>query len=337
MIELENKEHNMSFRVRRILVAIRDEKRVPRGQLQKAATLARASGARLELFHAINEPQALDALRRGVVAGHPTREIMNEITRRSEQRLTKLGASKELRGLKVTCAATWDFPPHEAVIRRVLASDADLVVAAAQPREVGGRLLLANTDWELIRHCPCPVLVVKSGGAYRRPAVIAAIDPFHAHDKPAALDRQILEAGRYIARELRGTAHAFHAYMPLTLVVPASASQGLALMLPPEAEDVHSAQVAKMFESVASRYGIPPRRQHLHMGVVADELESVVKGTGAQIVAMGAVSRSGMRKFFIGSTAERVLDRLNCDLLIVKPRGFKTRVARQISTAWLRG
>jgi universal stress protein E len=34
------------------------------------------------------------------------------------------------------------------------------------------------------------------------------------------------------------------------------------------------------------------------------------------------VSRRGLDRVFLGSTAERVLDRLPCDLLIIKPEGF---------------
>jgi universal stress protein E len=327
----------MTFRIRRILVAIRDERRAPRGQLRKAAAIARASGARIELFHAINEPQALDALRRGSAAGHPIREIMSALTQRAQKRLARLAAPRDFKGLKVTRRATWDFPPHEAIIRHALATDADLVIAGVQPRERGGRLLLANTDWELIRHCPCAVLIVKTARAYRKPAVIAAIDPFHAHDKPAALDRDILKAAGYVARELRGALHAFHAYMPLTIVAPAPAGQPLAVAFPLEVEAEHSALIARTFDGVAARNGIPPRRRHLHMGVIADELASVVKGTRATIVVMGAVSRSGLRHFFIGSTAEALLDRLDCDLLVVKPGNFRTRVPRRASLAWLKG
>jgi universal stress protein E len=44
---------------------------------------------------------------------------------------------------------------------------------------------------------------------------------------------------------------------------------------------------------------------------------------------MGAVSRSALRRLLIGNTAERVLDELGCDVLIVKPRGFKTTVPRR--------
>jgi universal stress protein E len=38
---------------------------------------------------------------------------------------------------------------------------------------------------------------------------------------------------------------------------------------------------------------------------------------------MGVIARRGFDRLFIGSTAERVLDRLPCDLFIVKPAGFK--------------
>ncbi|MEP7242077.1 MAG: universal stress protein [Gammaproteobacteria bacterium] len=327
----------MTFRLRRILVAIRDERHTSRTQLRKAAALARASGARVELFHAINEPQALDSLRRGSVAGEPVREIVGRLASQSEKRLARLTALKDFRGLKVTCSASWDFPPHEAIIRRALATKADLVVACTQHKGVAARLLLANTDWELIRHCPCPVLVVKTSRAWNKPAVIAAIDPFHAHDKPAALDRRILEAGRYLVRELQGCLHAFHAYMPMVLVAPAPAGHALAINASPELEEIHTEQVTKAFERVVTRFGVAPRRQHLHMGIVHDELAAAIRDVDGRIVVLGAVSRSAIRRFLIGSTAERMLDRLECDFLIVKPPSFRSRVPRRASLAWLEG
>jgi universal stress protein E len=327
----------MSFRVRRILVALRNDLRAPRGALRKAAALARANGARIELFHAINEPTALDALRRGWMKGEPGRKVIATVAERAEKHLARLASHGDLAGLKVTCHASWDFPPHEAIIRRATATDADLILASVQPKSVGGRLLLANTDWELIRHSPCPVLLIKSSRPWRKPAVIAAIDPFHAHEKPAALDRRILEAGGCFARELGGALHAFHAYMPLTAIAPMVASQPMAVALPPELEDVHATQVKNTFDSVVKRSGIPEKRRHLEMGITQDELNRVVREIGAGLVVTGAVSRSGWRRFLIGSTAERILDSLECDLLIIKPRDFRTRVPRRTTLAWLEG
>jgi hypothetical protein len=42
---------------------------------------------------------------------------------------------------------------------------------------------------------------------------------------------------------------------------------------------------------------------------------------------MGAVSRSGLKRVFIGNTAERVLNQLRCDVLVVKPRHFARRIS----------
>ena len=48
----------------------------------------------------------------------------------------------------------------------------------------------------------------------------------------------------------------------------------------------------------------------------------------ADVVVMGAVSRRGLKRLFVGNTAEDVLDKLPCDLLIVKAAGFETSVPR---------
>jgi universal stress protein E len=46
-------------------------------------------------------------------------------------------------------------------------------------------------------------------------------------------------------------------------------------------------------------------------------------------MVMGVVSRSGLQRPFVGNTAEAVLDGVACDLLAIKPHGFKTSVPRR--------
>jgi len=48
----------------------------------------------------------------------------------------------------------------------------------------------------------------------------------------------------------------------------------------------------------------------------------------ADIVVAGVVSRSALKRVLIGHTAERLLDCLRCDLLIVKPAEFESAVPR---------
>lgn len=318
----------MAEPIRRILVAIRDLGRAPGAQLSKAASLARPTGAAIELFHAIDTPLSSSSLER-VFEDVAIRELRQNVVDHTLRRLARLARSPSLRGLRVSWHAGWDSPAHEAIVRRALHSRADLVIAANQARRPAGRWLLQNTDWELIRQCPCPLLLVKLRRGHRKPAVIVAVDPFHTHAKPANLDRRLLDYGTRIARLLGGSVHAFHCYMPLPNVVPLPVGAAMPMVLPPEVETAHRELVARSFDRLAKSAGVAPLSRHLCIGLVRNELETLVTELNASLVVMGVVSRSALRRTFIGSTAERVLDHLPCDVLVVKPRGFKTDVPRR--------
>jgi universal stress protein E len=73
---------------------------------------------------------------------------------------------------------------------------------------------------------------------------------------------------------------------------------------------------------------IPKSQRHVVGRHPADAIAQTAKETHSAIVVMGAVSRSGLKRLFIGNTAERVLDLLTCDVLIVKPTHFVGRVSR---------
>jgi nucleotide-binding universal stress UspA family protein len=58
-------------------------------------------------------------------------------------------------------------------------------------------------------------------------------------------------------------------------------------------------------------------------------IEQTALETHSAIVVMGAISRSGLRRFIFGNTAEYLLDSLPCDLLIVKPPKFSVPLQRR--------
>jgi universal stress protein E len=299
----------MAKKVRRILVAVRELEKASASLLRKSAVLGKAFGARIELAHVIT------GLQREPVAD-------------AERRLRRFERSSALVGCRVQSGVLVDRPVHEAIIRRALASGAELVVAGTETRGRARRWFLRNTDWELIRHCPCPLLLAKSGRVREHPVILAALDPFHVHAKPAHLDEELLAAGQSLAERLGGTLHALHAYMP-----PVSAVEGplgQPLMWPsPELEQLHTAQVRRAFDRLCERAKVPPARRHLMMGDLASQLRATIARAHVAVVVMGAVSRSAIRRALIGSSAERVLDQIPCDVLIVKPRGFRTQVRRR--------
>ncbi|HXZ60812.1 MAG TPA: universal stress protein [Steroidobacteraceae bacterium] len=318
----------MPTRIRHVLVAIHDLRRSPRNALRKAGSVARAAGATLELFHAIDEPDPGASWPETATAEFVSKRRA-AIADRCQRRLERFARDKSLRTLRLRCTSSWDYPAHEAIVRRALASRADLVIAATRHHVPGARLILRNTDWELIRHCPAPLLLVKSSREYRRPAILAAVDPFHAHARPTDLDARLLAAGKSCAQLLHGTLHVFHAYMPLVNAAMMPVSTAPMLTIPPEVEDAHGRQITREIDRLAAGAGVPRARRHIHMGEVVAELRATVRDTRASLVVMGAVSRSALKRIFIGNAAERALDGLECDILVVKPRGFRSTVTRR--------
>jgi universal stress protein E len=61
-------------------------------------------------------------------------------------------------------------------------------------------------------------------------------------------------------------------------------------------------------------------------GDPAKLLPKLATDLDAGLVVMGAIARNSLQRVFVGSTTEQVLDKLPCDLLIVKPDWFSTSV-----------
>jgi universal stress protein E len=70
--------------------------------------------------------------------------------------------------------------------------------------------------------------------------------------------------------------------------------------------------------ALTDAHEIPRGRVHIQQGAVRDALVELTEKLRVDVVVMGAISRSGLGRLFVGSTAEDVLDKLSCDLLIVK-------------------
>lgn len=314
----------MTRPIRRILVAIKDVRSGNSAMLRKAARLAKGLHARIELFHAITDPVPVDA---HTFEKQGLEKLLTDARQRYLRRLEKLATSLQRTGVAVSVAAEWDFPAHEAVIRRARLGKADLVIAQQHGTRHVAPALLRYTDWELLRQSPVPVLLFRNARAYDSPRILAAIDPSHAFAKTANLDDEILRGGARMAAAARGQLHVIHTYTPTLLdMVPAAET-------PADATAQIAAHAARgaltRFDKAlrSARLGkLAPGRRHLIVGHAIDAIPALAKRLRCNVVVMGAISRSGIKRLAVGNTAEQVLDALPCDVLIVKPRGFVSHI-----------
>ena len=309
--------------LRRILIAIKDYEAKTTPALVKGAQLARALGARIELFHGISAPLYVDGYGTFSVELPQVERTMRE---RILAKLEKMAQGVRHDGIKVTVAAEWDFPVYEAIVRRAKQIQADMIIADQHAGRHSMAGLLHLTDWELLRLSPVPVLLVKTPGPYRRPVILAALDPGHTYAKPAKLDQRILTASSTIASALRGTQHVLHAYAPFPFTADPQTMINQETVERLQADATAAAQ--KALDRVLRTSRIPKSQRHIVGRHPADAIAQTAREIHSAIVVMGAVSRSGLKRLLIGNTAERVLDLLTCDVLIVKPAHFAARVSR---------
>lgn len=307
--------------IRRILVAVKNPGARRLAGVRKGARLAAAFGAELVLFHAITEPIRVGGIDGDLSPLYDNPRDLEQSAREVElARLERAAWRLRRTGLRVSVTVEWDYPAYEAVVREACRIGAGLIVAERHPgRHLAAGLLHLN-DWELLRRAPMPVLLVKQARAYRQPAVLAAVDPDRTFAKPARLNQQILRLGQAVAGALGGTLHAGYAYTPLPVTALAGGALSDDDVLRVETRTQHAARVR--LQRTVDGLDVPRTRQHILGRHPVDAIAELATRTRSAIVVMGALSRSGFRRLLIGNTAERVLDRLNCDVLIVKPPGL---------------
>jgi universal stress protein E len=317
--------------IRRILVAVKDPSARSQPGVLKAAQVAQACGASVEIFHTLTTPVYADLVR---YTGDGVAGLEEKLRQQALLALEKIAQRLRKHELKVAVSAEWDFPAHEAVIRRALQIKADLIVVS---RHEGRHILpwlLRLTDWELVRHSPVPVLLVKSNRPYRHPAILVAVDPTHQFAKPLRLDKKLLNMGSYISQKMRGTLHAVHAYsrIPIALMPSYGLSPEILERVGKKAEQT----ATRLFKGMLQSSNIAPSRRHLVSAHPISAIPAVARKTGSALVVMGAVSRRGLKNLLIGNTAEQILDELACDVLVVKPATFQNKVSRTVRGAQLR-
>lgn len=287
--------------------------------LDKALLIAQQGDAELELVICDHSPYLDD----GRFFDPPrAAELRSEHIEGHRRRLEEIAGVVREQGFHVRVDALWGHPPYETIIDKVLESEPDLLLQTTQPHERIARLFLRHQDWQLLRYCPCPLLLVREHPWHEEPVFVASVDPAHVHDESGELDDRLVRAGRKLAEHCSGRLYLFHSCYqpPVSGIYPVSV----------DPRDCRG-EATELLE----RHGLPEEALHASDEEISRSLPAMLGEVSADVVIMGGISRSRLERLLVGNTAERVLDRLEQDVLVIKPEGFTDTVkrARQASHA----
>ena len=309
-------------RFRNILLVYDDTEQV-KLTLERAVNLATRNQARLTIISVIEEiPRDYKML---ITALHP-QEIMKRAVKKQNERLEQYIAPLLEAGLRVNAKVLVGKEFIE-IIREVLRNNHDLVIKVARGKGGVRDILFGSTAMHLMRKCPCPVLVMKPGRGRRYYRILAAVDVTSADAKGNTLNTKIMDTAISLANLDNSDLHIIHTWdnpFEHFLRDEVAASHGETEKWKNETRKL----LKRNLHDFLKKYPLAKVKHSVHLlkGRAGEVITQLVNKKRINLIVLGTLCRTGIPGFFIGNTAEKVLHRVNCSVLTVKPEGFVTPV-----------
>ncbi|WP_163933014.1 universal stress protein UspE [Paraferrimonas sp. SM1919] len=287
--------------------------------LERACTLAQRTNAKITALLTIFD---YSYEMTSILSGEE-REAMRDAVLQEQQAWLKDVIAHIKAPCQVDLKLIWHNRPYEAIIKQAIQHNFDMIIKGTHQHDKLSSVIFTPTDWHLLRKSPVPVLLVKDhewpvGGKVLAAVNVAAEDGAHQQ-----LNKQILDTGTSLARELEGHLHMVNGY-PSTPV-------NIAIELPDFDPHAYNQAIKNQHQNavveLAQEHDIDLENCHLKEGLAEDVIPELAQQIDAELVILGTVGRTGFSAALIGNTAEHVIDNLNCDLLALKPEGYVSPLA----------
>ncbi|MEO1244229.1 MAG: universal stress protein [Pseudomonadota bacterium] len=297
--------------------------------LNEAAMLAADNGAKLTIIDVVDRLPA--DLQMAITAVLPDELIKLVIAERREV-ISGLKASALQSGVPSVKSSVLTGRRFLEAIKAVQRDRHDLLIKAAV-NQPGLLRVLSSTDMHILRKCPCPVWMVRAKSGMPQRRVLAAVDFEPEESDTAALNREIVSLASSLAAKYAADWHLVHAWRLPHERFLRSARSGLkaaevnALALQERRKRSQWLQ-ALLDEPAAADGGetAGAGRIQLREGDPKVEVPRAAKELEIDLVVMGTLGRVGIPGYFIGNTAEEILEQVGCSVLAIKPAGFVSPV-----------
>jgi universal stress protein E len=260
------------------LLVVFDPTTEAQNALDRAAIIAGNEGSHIHLYaciHSDTAPEGADDEQAAIDA--------------QQAILEKAAAPVVEAGVPVTTEVEWAEDWYQATVAAADRNDAGAVIKSSHPHGKGERRFKRTSDWTLIRDCACPVLLVKAAVTKEARKVLAAIDIGSANENYGALNETILSfCQRYIGKD-DAEIYFLNAHKDLA----SRPDRG----------------------TLIRTCGVDSDRVLIKMGDPDKMIVEQAEELGVNLVVIGNSARAGLSALVKSNTAEKVLDKLDCDLL----------------------
>jgi len=290
----------------------------PEDVVTRATWLARLTNSDLELLLCDPTTSFLSEI---FIVSTEVQQLANDIHAAQEEALQDLAQSVEAKGITVTTRTSHERPLADAILGRAIEIDPAYVVKGTHYHSPAERATFADSDWQLMKKLDFPLWFVKPVEWKEKPLIVAAVDPTHDKDTEAKLDRRIVTTAQTLAAACGGRVELVHTYQRLVEIGSRAMKTFKPIKLSiDELDEKIRDEHRRKLDAFAHDCGVEKKAVHQLPGRAHELLPMYAQTHGANLMIMGALSRSGIKRRYIGNTAARVLDHLPCDVLVVPAR-----------------
>lgn len=175
----------------------------------------------------------------------------------------------------------------------------------------------------LVRKCPSPVWIIKSG-AHNFSRVLAALDVEQETVESFHLNQKIVELSHSLATREDGKAFYIHTWKLTSESMLRSPRFGFSAAEVDQMKKTLTAERLNRLQAIFEHCEIIPEDNQvlLREGDPEYTIEHMINQLSIDVVVMGTLGRTGIPGVLIGNKAEKLLNQLSCTVLTVKPDGY---------------
>lgn len=210
---------------------------------------------------------------------------------RHEAWLDRLVQPLREQGIEVTTEVDASDNWHEALANAAKRSGNDLIIKTSEKKPSLQRRLMRTADWTLLRSATCPVLIVKAEEQRKLDKILVAVNLQAEDEAHVALTDRVIEEAHRIADAFNTELWAANAY------------EGSENFVYPDA--------------LARRTRVDPMKCKVDDASPEALLRELTEKESIPMVIVGSIVRKGIKGVVVGNTAERILDGLQSDILVI--------------------
>lgn len=217
--------------------------------------------------------------------------------------------------------------PVVEIIQNALSGDHDLLIKEANSKTTD--FLFGSLDMRLIRCCPIPVWTINALSNPEIQHVLVAINS-EAQGNEQKLNSKLIQHASAIANVFNCKLHVVAAYqVPVRLYGHSVQADLVERYERQEKQYRRTCREALSACLAESNRPINPENVSLECGSPDEVILSAVQSKRPDLLVLGSVARQGLSGLLIGNTAERVLRKVECSVLTLKPEGFVSPITNE--------